>query len=71
MEKYKKYEFIENTNNKELYSLFKKPNYNEIEALKKETLDQRGFLVVSSIDLIFIMSFIGMILSFIVFKMVS
>ena len=28
MEKYKKYEFIENTNNKELYSLFKKPNYN-------------------------------------------
>ena len=25
MEKYKKYEFIENTINKELYSLFKKP----------------------------------------------
>ena len=72
MKKYTKYEFIQNTNNKELNDLFEKPSYNDIDDKKNtNSLDEGGYAEINSLDIISIIAVIGMIISFLLFKVVS
>ena len=72
MKRYKKYEFIQNTNNKELNDLFENPSYNEIEEKKNSnSLDEGGYAEVNSLDIMSVIALIGMIISFLLFKVVS
>ena len=71
MEKYTKYEFIQNTKNKELNTLFENPSYEEIEAHKNKTNNQGGYAESKSLDLVFIIAVLVMIVSYILFKVVS
>ena len=70
MKRYRKYEFIENTDNKELNDLFENPSYDEIENTNKRNTEE-GYADINSIDIIAIIAFIGMIVSFLVFRVVS
>ncbi len=70
MKRYKKYEFIENTNNKELNNLFENPSYEEIEKMNNRS-NEEGYADINSIDIIAIIAVIGMIISFLVSRVVS
>lgn len=70
MKRYRKYEFIENTNNKELNNLFENPSYEDIEKMKNKS-NEEGYADINSIDIIAIIAVIGMIISFLVSRVVS
>ena len=71
MEKYTKYEFIQNTKNKELNKLFENPSYEEIEAHKNNHSKQGGYAESKTLDLVFIIAVLVMVVSYILFKVVS
>lgn len=72
MKRYTKYEFIENTNNKELNDLFENPSYEEISSKdNNELLGQEGYANVAYFDMFAIIAVLGMIISFLIFKVVS
>ena len=71
MKKYTKYEFIENNNNKELQELFQNPSYDQIEDLKNPKSNENGYTETLTLNIIVSIAIIGMILSFILFKVVS
>ena len=72
MKRYTKYEFIENTNNKELNDLFENPTYEEISKKENnELLGQEGYANVAYFDMFAIIAVLGMIISFLIFKVVS
>ena len=66
MEKYTKYEFIQNTKNKELNDLFENPSYEDIEAHKNKTTNKGGYA-----ESVFIIAVLVMFVSYILFKVVS
>ena len=70
MKRYRKYEYIENTNNKELNNLFENPSYEDIEKMKNKS-NEEGYADINSIDIIAIIAVIGMIISFLVSRVVS